>query len=343
LASVLDEAGLQVGLWAADHSEDSTPFLSRDSNVQRLTGSLSEALSRFGRIDIIHDNGIWLLHNHRLARFAAIQNIPRLVSTRGMLEPWAIEHKWLKKRIAWTLYQRADLVRAQCHHTTAEAEARNLRGLDLKVPIRTISNGVDLPKLRSSHRDLEAHGNKRIALFVGRIYPVKGLPMLIEAWARVRPQNWILQIAGLDEAGHRAELERAIARARLGECISFIGAVADEAKEAAFLGADLFVLPSHSESFGMSIAEALAHALPVLTTTGAPWPSLKQHGCGWWVDPSVDGVTEGLRQATSLDSPALRAMGKKGRVFVASQFGWQRIARDFVGLYENLLACRKAA
>ena len=94
--------------------------------------------------------------------------------------------------------------------------------------------------------------------------------MLVEAWARVRPQGWQLTVAGPDEAGHKAEIERAVAAAGLAELVTFAGPLYGEVKEAALLGADLLVLPSYSESFGMVVAEALAHGVPVLATTGTP-------------------------------------------------------------------------
>ena len=75
-----------------------TPLLPARSSVQRIIGTESEALDRFGEPDILHDNGIWLPHNHRLAMLAEKRGIPRVVSTRGMLEPWALSHKRLKKR-----------------------------------------------------------------------------------------------------------------------------------------------------------------------------------------------------------------------------------------------------
>ena len=74
------------------------------------------------------------------------RGIPRVVSIRGMLEPWAFRHKRAKKRIAWWLYQRRDLTQAQCHITTGEAESQNLQHLGLGVPISIIPNGVDVPE-----------------------------------------------------------------------------------------------------------------------------------------------------------------------------------------------------
>ena len=143
--------------------------------------------------------------------------------------------------------------------------------------------------------------------------------MLIEAWARVRPDGWLLRIAGPDEAGHRKQVESAVSAAGLGEVVSFTGPLEPQMKKSAFFDADLFVLPTHSESFGMVVAEALAHGLPVLTTTAAPWSILRERGCGWWVDATVDGIAEGFRQATSLDTEALQAMGTKGRALVIAE------------------------
>ena len=109
-------------------------------------------------------------------------------------------------------------------------------------------------------------------------------------------------------------------------------------KRSAFFDADLFVLPSHSESFGVVVAEALAHGLPVLTTTGAPWSILPSSGCGWWVHATVDGIADGLRQATILDPETLHAMGAKGRALVMAEFGSKHIAELFLSMYQGILA-----
>ena len=341
LAVALDEAGAEVGLWASDQSALVTPLVPAGSSVQRIVGTETEALDRFGQTDILHDNGIWMPHNHRLAVLAERQGIPRVVSTRGMLEPWALKHKLFKKNLAWWLYQRRDLKHARCHHTTAEAEARNVQQLRLGVPIIEVPNGVDVPEERPwvgvSESETTFRNARRTALFLGRIYPVKGLPMLVEAWARVRPDGWLLRIAGPDQAGQQKQVEKAVSAAGLGEVVSFIGPIAHRMKESAFFEADLFVLPTYSESFGVVVAEALAHGLPVLTTTGAPWSMLSERGCGWWVDATVDGIAEGLRQATILDREALRAMGAKGRALVIARFGWNRVADLMISAYRVIL------
>ncbi len=338
LAAALAEAGLDVGLWSADGSTAGSDLTPIGAGVRRLHGDLRAAAMAFAP-DLVHDNGLWLAHNHRIAALAQAEGWPRVLSTRGMLEPWAIRHKRWKKAAAWRLYQRRDVERAAALHATADAEAANLAAMRLKPPVHTIPNGVDLPELAPPDGRADARA-PMTAVFLGRIYPVKGLPMLIEAWARVRPAGWRLVIAGPDEAGHRREVEAAVAAAGLADVVSFPGAVSGEAKSALLQGADLFVAPSHSESFGMALAEALAHGAPVLTTTAAPWPALEARQCGWRVAPTADALAEALRIATTRDRQTLRAMGAAGRALIAAEYGWPRIAGAFVALYEDLARSR---
>jgi len=337
LALALANAGVRVGLWASDQSAAITPLLPANVPLQRLGGTAVDVVREFGRPDILHDNGIWLPHNHRFAELTVALDLVRVVSTRGMLEPWALNHKRLKKKIAWWLYQRRDLCRAAYHHATAEAEAKTLRDLRLGVPIGLIPNGIDFARAVARRGGTS---QTRTALFLGRVHPIKGLSLLVEAWARLRPDRWQLQIAGPDEIGYAAELEQAISAASLADVVRLIGPLDGEAKERAFVDAELFVLPSFSESFGMAVGEALARGLPVLTTTGAPWSMLDERGCGWSVAPTVEGLTEGLRQATSLDSSKLTTMGERGREFVRLDFAWPSIAGQFIKTYETLLGRR---
>jgi glycosyltransferase involved in cell wall biosynthesis len=333
LATALAELEMEVGIWAPDQSASATPLLAAKSKVVRLTGSANEAIRRFGVPDVMHDNGIWLPHHHQLARLARKRGIPRVVSTRGTLERWAMNHKRWKKTIAWWVYQRRDLREAFMHHATAQTEAETIKTYGFGVPVCVIPNGVDMAQPAAA--SARENRTRKIALFLGRIYPVKGLPNLIEAWARVRPPHWVLRIVGPDEAGHQKRIQEAVAAAGLEDAVEFVGAVYGRAKTFEFNNADMFVLPTHSENFGMAIAEALAHGLPVLTTTAAPWPLLQEYGCGWWVAPTPDGLEFALRDATSRDRAALASMGEKGRAFIALELSWDRIAEKFLGAYDQ--------
>jgi glycosyltransferase involved in cell wall biosynthesis len=176
----------------------------------------------------------------------------------------------------------------------------------------------------------------KTALFVGRIYPVKGLPMLVEAWAQVRPVGWKMRIVGPDEAGHRAEVEALVCKAGLEEVFEFTGALDGEALHQAYAAADLFMLPSHTENFGMVVGEALAHGLPVIATQGSPWNGLLDHACGWWTGISSDGIASALQAATALDPTELRTMGARGRQWMKTDFSWDQCAGRMAELYRSI-------
>lgn len=283
--------------------------------------------------DCIHVHGIWSPDLMRRWQTRQKFGLPAMVSIHGMLEPWALAHKAWKKRMAWWTYQKHLLQRADCLHATSVQEADNLRKLGLQSPIAVIPWGIDRVKMKSKG------GAKQIrtTLFVGRLYPVKGLPLLIEAWARVRPAGWRLQLIGPDEAGHRAFLETMVRQCGLDEVVTFAGPMSGEALAEEYRNASLFVLPSHTENFGMVVGEAMAHGVPVITTHGAPWQVLEQEGCGWWMPVSVEGIAAALEDATQRPVEELAAMGERARDVVAERFSWDGIARDFVACYEWVL------
>jgi glycosyltransferase involved in cell wall biosynthesis len=173
----------------------------------------------------------------------------------------------------------------------------------------------------------------RRLLFLSRIHPVKGLVPLIEAWDQIRPAGWEVIVAGPDEEGHRSELERLLIRKRLQASFRFVGAADDAHKAQLFASADLFVLPSFSENFGLVVAEALSYGVPVLTTRGAPWEVLNRIGAGWWVDSGVAGVAQGLRIALATTAAERRRMGLAGQAYIREQLGWQDAARKTIQAY----------
>jgi glycosyltransferase involved in cell wall biosynthesis len=180
-------------------------------------------------------------------------------------------------------------------------------------------------------------------LFLSRIHPVKGLPMLIDAWSQVDPDGWRLVIAGPDEEGHRAEVESKVRERALADVVDFVGPVSNDEKWTLYRNSDLFVLPTYSENFGIVVAEALASGCPVLTTTGAPWQMLEEHGCGWWVEPTAEQVASALREAVERSNHDRSAMGKRGRELVKRRFSWSSIAERLVQTYRWVTSGKRGA
>jgi glycosyltransferase involved in cell wall biosynthesis len=171
-------------------------------------------------------------------------------------------------------------------------------------------------------------------LFLGRLHPKKGIPFLLEAWAGLEPRfaDWDLVIAGIDENGHEAEMKRR-ARALGLARVRFAGPVQGGDKDALYRAASLFVLPTLAENFGLVVAEALAREVPVITTRNAPWAGLEEHGCGWWIplDPAVLADRMGLAMAQP--EPALQAMGARGRRWIETAFGPERVSSRMREVY----------
>lgn len=305
---------------------------------------------------IIHDNGLWLPTNHTAARVARQTGLPLIVSPRGMLTPWAMRFHGFKKRLAWLLYQCRDLQSARVLHATSHQEAAEFRALGLKQPIAVIPNGVAMPGEVEKSEGRRQKAEAKTLLFLSRIHPKKGLLDLVEAWATVirnsefRIQNsemWQVVIAGGDENGHLAEVKAAISKYGAGsreqgarkfeESFQFIGEVADEAKWDLYQSADLFVLPTYSENFGIVIAEALACGVPVITTRGTPWEDLITHRCGWWVEIGPKPLAEALKAAMKLPDEERQAMGLRGRKLVEGNYTWSAAAKKMVAVYRWML------
>lgn len=313
---------------------------------------MRQGLTRFGGPDrpcLVHSHGVWQPANHWAAWAARRWDVPLIIHPRGMLEPWALDQKGLKKRFALALFQRADLDLARVLVATSEMEYANLRRLGLRQPVAVLPNGVELPAGPGGGDSILEPGprggsqsaslgsdRERVLLFLSRVHPKKGLLVLVRAWQALAPAGWRLRIAGPDEDGHAVEVARLVEQFGLGGEIDLVGPVEGEFKVALYREADLFVLPTFSENFGVVVAEALAAGVPVITTRGAPWADLETYGCGWWIETGVSPLVDALRAATGLSDEARAAMGERGRVYVR-RYDWDAIAGETVALYRWVL------
>ncbi len=256
-----------------------------------------------------------------------------IVTPRGMLAPEALAFSARKKQLFWQFLLGSAYAHAAVWHATCAAEAGDIRNFGVRSPIAIIPNGIDVCTNSSVSMPTESKPHR--ILYLGRLHPKKGLPDLVAAWghlANERP-DWTLRIVGPDEGGHRAELMKMVLKGGVQRVI-FDGPVYGAEKALALRDADLFVLPTQNENFGLAVGEALAAGIPAIVSRGAPWPGLETERCGWWVERGVEPLVSALREATALRDDERRIMGERGRILVARDFDWDRIALDMRSVYE---------
>ena len=306
-----------------------------------------EAATKNGaRFDVLHQHSIWTLISRVTIRWRNNCGHPTIIAPHGTLEEYALKRSSWKKKIALSAYEMDNLRNATCLHATAISELNSFRKFGLRNPIAVIPNGIpekvlnekgDVDRFRTCHA---ISSDKRILLFLSRINPKKGLPMLFTAINQLNDifDDWVLVIAGFEDvSGYQHELKNLANKLNLSNKIKFVGPLFGLAKEDAFAAADIFILPTHSENFGIVVTEALASGVPVLTTYGAPWEELRLHNCGWWVEISEDGIYNALCDAMSKSKNDLVAMGERGKLLVQSKYTWPKVTRMTIELYNWLL------
>jgi glycosyltransferase involved in cell wall biosynthesis len=301
-----------------------------------LSSGLRRSLAEDARwADIVHSNSLWVMPNVYPAAAARRAGKPYVVSPRGTLSPVALARSYAMKRAFWMLLQGRAVRNAVCLHATSEQEYRDIRRFGLSQPVAIVANGVSIPLPETL---VPAARGLRTLLYLGRLHPIKGLDNLLKAWHRIAAQfqDWQLRLVGPADAEYLAYLEGLANELELKRIV-FAGPRYGAEKQAEYAAADLYVLPSYTENFGMSVAEALACAVPVITTVGTPWQRVRELGCGWLVSPNVAGIESALREALSLDRQALAAMGQGGRAWMEREFAWSRIAGHIEQTYRWLL------
>jgi glycosyltransferase involved in cell wall biosynthesis len=290
-----------------------------------------------GSIDVLHSHGMWQMNSAYPGWAAKGQRAKLMVSPRGAFSQWSMRHGSRLKRLFWPLVQRPALSHASCFHTTAEAEYDDIRRLGFRQPVALIPNAVDVPPML--HRP---PSDARTLLFLGRIHTTKGVDILLHAWSQVmaRFPEWRLSIVGTDTGyggnGRYLEQMKTLAVTLGLERVQFSNPSYGDAKWAAYREADLFVLPTRSESFGMTVAESLAAGTPVIVTTGAPWNGLETHQCGWWIEPGVESLVAAVENAMRQSPRELALRGENGRQWMMADFSWPRVAEKMDRTYQWL-------
>lgn len=321
-------------------------------NVNPLSGiGKSEFMQLLNRInpDVFHSNCCWRPMSAWTALWAKKAGYKVVYTPHGMLEPWIMKrHYWTRKIPAILMFQKKGISCADLVHATAASEKENLLRLGWNKNVTVIGNCVQVDQIPMK----ESWNRKKSILFLSRVHVKKGINFLIEAVAELKEElkDYTVNIAGPGEESYFKEL---IAQAtHLGlnviregnvlnindssPTINFVGSVFGDVKFKMFRDADMFVLPTHSENFGIVVTEALASGTPVITTKGTPWHELETCHCGWWTEIGTQPLIRALKQFLQCSEDKLEDMGHNGRKLVEEQYSSEAIAGQFIRLYESL-------
>lgn len=312
-----------------------TTFVKNVVEGLRLLGHDAEIVMSgdgFRMCDVMHIHGLWSGLLHDAAVFAQRNSVPVVWSTHGMTAPWSMRHKWWKKLPAWFIYQKRDLKHAHAIHCTTELEVKWNRALGLE-PCFVAPLGTNIAK-ELPHRG--EHVDRRL-LYVGRIYPVKGLVNLIKAWSMVSADRWKLRMVGPDQAGHQVELERLVLELGLMNRVEFVGPKFGMDLMAEYAGCECLILPSFTENFGATIVDALASGKPCIASTFTPWEELLKCSCGWWVSNEPELLAKTIQEMIDIGDVVRREMGIRGRKLVDEKYTWNAVVERLIREYRNVL------
>ncbi|MCF0190481.1 MAG: glycosyltransferase [Marinilabiliaceae bacterium] len=287
--------------------------------------------------DIVHVNGCWHPCISLVQRWSQNKGYKVVLTPHGMLEPWIIQrHYWTRKFWAIHLFQKRAVQNVDLIHATAQSEKENLLKLGWNDNIHVIANGIDVKSINL--KSLWQRKNK--ILFLSRIHPKKGIDILINAVANIRERlaDYTIEIVGDGDRSYVEYLKDLASQLKVRHMIRFMGAEFSDAKWNLFKEADLFVLPTYSENFGLVIGEALAAGTPVITTDGTPWQVLETQKCGWWIAKGdVRALEDAIIQFLSLSEEDLETMGRNGRQLVEKKYSAHNIAEQYLEMYQQLL------
>ena len=292
--------------------------------------------------DIIHHHGLWLRPLHHARNAARRQSAPLIISPRGMMSPWAWNHHRSRKAFASQFIHPGAFTAAAGWHATSEAEAGEIRSLGYTQPVCIAPNGVITPSPAEETAAaarwnglLPALAGRRVALFHSRLHAKKRVLELIDLWLSRPRGDWILLIVGIPEQYTVNQLDAYVVRSGGGGRVLIQDGTHEPPPYAV---ASLFLLPSHSENFGLVVAEALVRGVPVLTTDGTPWKTLDDNGAGRCV--SWENYSSTLDSLLATTDSTLKLAGERARQWATAAFSWTATARLLSAFYQQLRSAR---
>lgn len=306
-----------------------------------LTCWLFENVSDY---DLVHTNAIFSYPILPAYLSCQINNIPYIVTPRGMLEPWALAYKSWKKKLYFAGIEKPALQKASCIQMLASTEAEGIQNLHLKPPLVIVPNGIhstdfkSLPSPEIFYQQFPETRHKTLIIFLGRIDPKKGLDLLAPAFAQAYQKfpDAHLIVAGPDNTGFLPTAESYFIEAGFRDAVTFTGMLTGTIKYAALAAANIYVAPSYSEGFSMSVLEGMAAGLPCIITTGCNFPEAGMANAANIVNIDASEIANALIHLLQ-DDNAAKKMGNCARQFILENYTWDRVAEKMVSVYKDIV------
>ena len=272
--------------------------------------------------DLVHTHTIFAPLISLAHQICRIQNTPYIATPHGMLETWALSYKARKKKYYYSLLEKKALQQASIIQTLASSEAHQVKSLGFRRSV-IIPHGIHhkefttLPSPEIFYQRFPEARNKTSILFLARIDPKKGLDLLAPAFAQAQQKfpNAHLIIAGPDTISFTATAKNYFIEAGCMNAVTFTGMLTGSLKLAALAASTIYVAPSYSEGFSMSVLEGMASGLPSVITTGCNFPEAAANKVARVVNINADDISNAL--ISFLSNPlAARAMGERARQFI---------------------------
>jgi glycosyltransferase involved in cell wall biosynthesis len=313
--------------------------------------------SKIPSVDIVHIHSIYLFHSTVGAYLCRRFRVPYVIKPHGTLDPYLRRRHRVRKWLHEVFVERHSFRGAAAIQFTAEEEmtlstsSRVGKRLFQSVARAIVPNGVVIPD-EPDAQSVDVEGllqrfpdirGKRVVLFLGRINFKKGLDVLAAAFAQIcRKQDDIhLLIAGPDNEGYGVQVKEWLRAENVIHRVTFTGMLRGTQKNAAFEIAEMFVLPSYSENFGIAVVEAMARGLPVIVSDRVNiWREIANAAAGLVVKCDTGELATAI--STLLDDSDLhRSMAERGRLLVEQSFTRQVVGDQMVALYERILSARR--
>ncbi len=301
------------------------------------------------KFDIIHIHGLYRFPTTYAAYAARKHGVPYIIRPHGSLDPYLYKRSTrgsvLLKRVYERMFDLPNLNHASALHFTAEEERKRVSFLGLRSPSFVIPNGLDwkhyekLPE-RGGFRVKLGINSEPVVLFLGRLHFKKGLDLLVQSFDIVHNQypEAKLVIVGPDNDNYGVQVRSWVHERRLDNSVQFVGHLDKTDVTQAYVDADVFVLPSYTENFGMTVVEAMACKLPVVISDQVNIHNeVAGSGGGLVTHCDAQEVANAVLELLG-DIDRRRTMGQRGRAAVKAHYTWPAIVSALTQEYEKIIA-----